>query len=157
MSKFRDSAHLLRVAAVFILGTLAFVALRAAVVPKSFGRYGPFRGDALATITSHPIAYAGHGTCEACHPDVQETKAKGVHARVNCESCHGPLAKHTEDPGSVIPVLLEVASLCVRCHSQNSAKPVGFPQVDAKEHSLGQPCNTCHKPHSPGFDVGGKK
>lgn len=157
MSKFKDYSHLLRVAAVFILGMLAFVALRAAVIPKSFGQYGPFRGAALNIISSRPIAYAGHETCEACHSDVQEIKAKGVHARVNCESCHGPLAKHTEDPGSIKPVLPEVAVLCVRCHSQNSAKPTGFPQVDAKEHSQGQPCNTCHHPHSPGFEGRGKR
>jgi len=157
MSKFRDSAHLIRVAAVFLLGVVAFVAVRAAVVPKSLGLYGPYRASALTELTAHPIVYAGHETCEACHSDVQEIKAKGVHARVNCESCHGPQAKHAEDPGTVKPVLPEISTLCVRCHSQNAAKPSGFPQVDAKEHSQGLPCDTCHQPHSPGFDAGGKK
>jgi Cytochrome c554 and c-prime len=157
MSKFRDSTHLIRVAAVFLLGVVTFVAIRAAVIPKSFGRYGPYRGDALIEVTSRPIAFAGHETCEACHPDVQELKAKGVHARVNCESCHGPQAKHAEDPGAVKPVLPDVATLCLRCHSQNAAKPASFPQVDAKEHSQAESCKTCHQPHSPGFDAGGKK
>ena len=157
MSKFRDSAHLIRLAGVFVLGAVAFVALRAAVIPKSFGRYGPYRGDAIREITSRPIAFAGHETCEGCHPDVLEVKSKGVHAHVNCESCHGPLSKHADDPASVRPVKPEVAKLCVRCHSENIAKPSGFPQVDAIEHAQGQACNTCHKPHSPGFDAGGKK
>lgn len=157
MSKFKDSAHLIRLAGVFLLGAVLFVALRAAVIPKSFGQYGPYRGAALKGIMSRPLAYAGHEVCEGCHPEEAETKAKGVHARVNCESCHGPLAKHAEDPGTVVPVLPEVAKLCVRCHSENIAKPSGFPQVDAKEHAQGQPCTACHKPHSPGFDAGGKK
>jgi len=157
MSKFKDSAHLLRVAAVFLLGAIAFVALRAAVIPKSFGRYGYYRGDALREITSQPLGYAGHEACEGCHPDILEVKSKGVHAHVNCESCHGPLAKHADSPTEIKPVLPEVATLCVRCHSENIAKPSGFPQVNAKEHSGGQPCNTCHQPHSPGFDAGGKK
>jgi len=157
MSRLKDSGHLIRVAAVFLLGAVAFFALRAAVIPKSFGRYGPYRGDALKEITTRPLAYAGHEICEGCHSDVLEVKAKGAHARVNCESCHGPLAKHAEDPTSIKPVLPDVATLCVHCHSQNIAKPSGFPQVDANEHAHGQPCNTCHQPHSPGFDTGAKK
>jgi hypothetical protein len=157
MSRFKDSAHLVRLAGVFILGVVVFVAVRAAVIPKSFGRYGPYRGDALEEIRSRPVSFAGHETCEGCHPDIAETKAKGVHAHVNCESCHGPQAKHADDPGTVKPPRPEVAKLCVRCHSENIAKPAGFPQVDPKEHSQGQACNTCHQPHSPGFDAGGKK
>jgi len=157
MSKFKDSAHLIRLAAVFVLGAAVFVAVRAAVIPKSFGQYGPYRGDALREITARPVAYAGHETCEGCHPDVLEVKSKGVHAHVNCETCHGPQAKHAEDPGTVKPALPDVGKLCMRCHSENIAKPSGFPQVDAKEHAQGLACNTCHKPHSPGFDAGGKK
>jgi Cytochrome c7 and related cytochrome c len=156
MSKFKDSAHLLRLAAVFLLGAVVFVAVRAAVIPKSFGRYGPYRGAALTELSSRVIHYAGHETCEGCHPDILEIKSKGVHAHVNCESCHGPLANHADDPATIKPMSPEVEKLCVRCHSQNSAKPGGFPQVDPKEHSQGTPCNTCHQPHSPGFDKGGK-
>jgi len=54
MSKFRDSKHLIRLAVVFLLGAVVFVALRAAVIPKSFGRYGPYRGDAIKELTAQP-------------------------------------------------------------------------------------------------------
>jgi RNase P subunit RPR2 len=87
---------------------------------------------------------------------VLEVKSKGVHAHVNCETCHGPLAKHADDPGSVVPVRPEVATLCVRCHMENIAKPAGFPQVHAKEHAQGQSCKECHQPHSPGFETRAK-
>lgn len=157
MIKLRDISHLLRMAAVFALGLVFFLAFRTVFLPKSFGLYGHYRGDALAEVRSRPITYAGHQACEVCHPDVTETKANGVHAHVNCESCHGPLAKHADDPSSLIPQKPDVAHLCVRCHSENIAKPQGFPQVNAKEHSGGQLCNTCHQPHSPGFDKGGRK
>jgi hypothetical protein len=157
MSEFKDYSHLVRVAAVFALGAVAFVAIRAAVIPESFGQYGPFRGEALRELTSPPPVYAGHEACEVCHPDVAEAKSKGVHAHVNCESCHGPQAKHAEDPGTVKPALPDVATLCVRCHARNAAKPSAFPQVDANEHAQGQKCNSCHQPHNPGFDAGGKK
>jgi|SoimicmetaTmtHMC_FD_contig_31_4655074_length_620_multi_3_in_0_out_0_1 hypothetical protein len=157
MVKLQDIVHLLRMAGVFLLGLVLFLVFRSAFIPKSFGRYGHYRGDAIGEITARPIAYAGHQTCESCHPDVADTKAKGVHAPINCEACHGPLARHADDPTTLTPQKPDVAHLCVRCHSENIAKPQGFPQVDAKEHSGEQLCNTCHQPHSPGFDQGVKK
>jgi len=157
MVPLKDISHLLRMAAVFAVGMILFLFLRSAFIPRSFGRYGHYRGDAIAEITAHPLAYAGHQTCEGCHPEEGDTKSKGVHAHVNCESCHGPLAKHADDPASVTPKLPDVATLCVRCHSENVAKPQGFPQVNAKEHSGGQLCDTCHQPHSPAQMQGAKK
>ncbi|HVM76522.1 MAG TPA: multiheme c-type cytochrome [Candidatus Saccharimonadales bacterium] len=157
MIPLKDISHLLRMAVVFLLGLALFLLLRSSFIPKSFGRYGHFRGDALGEITARPIAYAGHQTCEGCHPEEADTKSKGVHAHVNCEACHGPLAKHAEDPASITPQLPDVAQLCVRCHSENIAKPQGFPQVNAKEHSGGQLCDTCHQPHSPGLSQGARK
>ena len=157
MGEFKDSAHLIRLAGVFLLGLILFLVIRSVAIPKSFGQYGPFRGAALAELSSRPLAFAGHEACENCHPDVAELKSKGVHKSINCESCHGPLAKHADDPGNVKPVLPEVAQLCIRCHSENIAKPTGFPQVNTKEHFGGQICSSCHKPHSPGLDAGGKK
>ena len=99
--KFKDAAHLFRLAGVFAAGILIFILLRSYLVPKSYGQYGHYRGDALAEIKAQPVIYAGHQACEACHSDVLEVKIKGKHARVNCEACHGPLAKHADDPGGV--------------------------------------------------------
>jgi hypothetical protein len=76
-------------------------------------------------------------------------KKAGKHARVNCEACHGPQAKHAEDPGSTKPVLPDTGVLCARCHEANRAKPTWFPSVVTSEHAQGIPCNTCHTPHSP--------
>jgi hypothetical protein len=157
MADFKDSAHLIRLAGVFLFGLVLFLVLRSATIPRSFGRYGPFRGDALAEISARPVAFAGHEACENCHSDEAAQKASGAHKTVNCESCHGPLAKHADDPGTVQPVLPEVAKLCIRCHSKNIAKPKGFPQVEAKVSSGGQACDACHKPHSPGLKAGGVK
>ena len=124
------------------------------LVPPSFGQYGHYRGNAIAEIAAHPAVFAGHQTCETCHSDVLEVKQKGRHARVNCEACHGALAKHAEDPVSVKPEKLQAAVLCVRCHQANIAKPQQFPQVDAVEHSGGAACDLCHRPHSPAIDSG---
>jgi len=157
MSTFKDASHLFRLAAVFVAGFLVFLIVRGFLVPKSFGQYGHYRGNAMAEIAAQPINFAGHQTCESCHTDVLEKKKVGRHARVNCEACHGPLAKHADDPTSVSPEKLDTAVLCVHCHEANPAKPRGFPQVVSADHSTGLPCDTCHQPHSPAISTGGAK
>jgi hypothetical protein len=149
MNTFRDAGHLFRLAGVFLAGILLFLILRSFMVPKSFGQYGHYRGNALSEIAARPINFAGHETCETCHVDVLDKKKDGKHAHVNCEACHGPLAKHADDPASVTPAKLDTAILCVRCHEANAAKPKAFPQVVSADHSNGLPCDTCHQPHSP--------
>jgi uncharacterized CHY-type Zn-finger protein len=154
---FKDAGHLLRLAAVFLVGVVVFLVARGLLVPRSFGQYGHYRGNAIAEIAAHPAVFAGHQTCETCHSDVLEVKQKGRHARVNCEACHGALAKHAEDPGSVKPEKLQAAVLCARCHQANIAKPKQFPQVVPAEHSGGAACDMCHQPHSPALDSGKRK
>jgi uncharacterized CHY-type Zn-finger protein len=157
MKRFQDAGHLFRVAAVFLVGFVLFLILRGVLVPRSFGQYGHYRGGAIGEMAALPISYAGHQVCEGCHTDVADMKSKGVHKGVACESCHGPLAKHAEDPASVQPVKLDTAKLCVRCHEANLAKPKNFPQVSSEDHSGGAPCDSCHKPHSPAITGGGSQ
>lgn len=151
MGKFKDTGHLWRLASVFMAGIVLFLVLRGALVPRSFGRYGHFRGDAIHETAARPVSFAGHQVCENCHSDVLDVKGKGKHTAVACESCHGPLAKHAEDP-SVQPQKVEVAGLCVRCHEASTAKPKWFPQVASEQHSSGLSCDTCHQPHSPAIE-----
>ena len=157
MNALKDAGHLFRLAAVFLIGILAFLGIRGFLVPRSFGQYGHYRGDALADLAARPINYAGHQACETCHSDVLDKKKDGRHAHVNCEACHGPLAKHADDPASVQPPKLDTAVLCVRCHEANAAKPRSFPQVASADHSSGLPCDTCHQPHSPAITAEGTK
>ena len=157
MNRFKDAGHLFRLAAVFLLGVLIFLGIRGFMVPKSFGQYGHYRGNALADIAARPISFAGHQTCETCHADVFDKKKDGRHAHVNCEACHGALGNHASDPASVIPVKPDPVVLCARCHTASAAKPKGFPQVVPADHSNGLPCQTCHNPHSPAMDAGGAK
>jgi len=151
----KDAGHLFRLAAVFLLGLVAFLVIRSLLVPRSFGRYGHYRANAIGEIAALPISYAGHQVCEGCHTDEADMKSKGVHKGVACESCHGPQAKHADDPGTAQPAKLDTTSLCPRCHQANIAKPKTFPQVDAPDHSGGAACNTCHQPHSPAIAAAG--
>ena len=157
MSVFKDAGHIFRFAGLFVLAFLVFLVIRGYVVPKSFGQYGHYRGNSIGEIAARPVRFGGHQACETCHVDVLDAKKNGKHAHVNCEACHGPLANHGDDPASVIPPKLETAVLCVRCHAASAAKPKGFPQVAAEEHSTGLPCETCHQPHKPSIGAGGVK
>lgn len=149
VSKFKDAEHLVRLAVACVVVGAVLLLIRAHFVPKSFGQYGHYRGDALAELSNKPLSYAGHQACEDCHSDVLNIKKAGKHAGVNCESCHGPLAKHAEDPASFVPQLPDTGVICARCHEANIAKPKDFPQVVSAEHSGGAVCKTCHQPHSP--------
>ena len=154
---FKDLEHLIRLAVVMAIALIAFVLLRAAVVPRSFGQYGHYRGAAIGEAASRPIAFAGHDACDTCHSDVVDQKKHSKHVVIACEACHGALAGHVDDPGSVKPATLDTAILCARCHEANSAKPKGFPQVATAEHAGGLACDTCHQPHSPEIATEGKK
>ena len=153
MSVIKDAGHLFRFAGLFVLAFLIFLVVRHYVVPKSFGQYGHYRGDAIGEIARRPVKYAGHETCEGCHSDQADKKMAGKHAHVNCEACHGALAGHADDPSTVTPVLPDTAVLCAQCHRASAAKPKGFPQVDPANHYPGPPCGSCHQPHSPGMDA----
>jgi len=152
-SVFKDIEHLIRLVLVMAVGAAAFVVVRAAVIPHSFGQYGHYRGDAIAEIAARPIAFAGHQVCEGCHVEVVEQKKLGKHVVVPCETCHGALANHADDPASVTPPKLDTAVICARCHEANSAKPKTFPQVVTADHSGGAACDTCHQPHKPGIEA----
>jgi hypothetical protein len=146
---FKDIEHLLRLAAVMGIALVVFALLRVAVVPRSFGQYGHYRGAAIAEAAARPIAHAGHEVCEGCHTDVAEKKKLGKHVVVPCEACHGPQARHADDPANIKPAKLDTAIVCARCHEANSAKPKDFPQVATADHSGGLACDTCHQPHKP--------
>ena len=145
----RDAGHLVRPAAVLLAGLAAFLVIRSAVVPKAFGQYGHYRPAALDLIRQRPPAFAGQDTCVLCHDDEAKARAGGKHAHVACEACHGPQAKHANDPIALKPALPDVRTLCGRCHEKDAAKPKTFPQVATADHSGGVACNSCHQPHSP--------
>ena len=146
---FRGKEHLVRMAALFAAGVLVFVIARAVFVPKGFGLYGHYRAGALADNRSRPVSYAGRAACGDCHTDKRDELAKGKHAGIGCETCHGPLARHADDPSALKPVKPEPKTLCVRCHLANVAKPAKFPQIDPKSHMDGGDCHACHASHAP--------
>jgi hypothetical protein len=147
--RFKDVEHLLRLAGLFVAGLLVFGIARAELVPAGFGKYGHYRAGAIDDVRALPVVYAGQQACADCHGDIVDLRAQARHRAIACETCHGALAKHAEDPGTVTPALPEATPLCVRCHAAKTGKPSPFPAVDVKDHAGSTPCLTCHKPHDP--------
>lgn len=149
MTPLKDIEHLLRLAALFAAGVLVFGVARAEFVPATFGQLGHYRAKAIEEIRGKPVAYAGQGACAECHVDIVDLRAKARHKSIACESCHGPLAKHAENPADVKPTLPVATPLCTHCHAANTGKPRRYPTVDIKTHAGTESCVTCHKPHDP--------
>jgi hypothetical protein len=138
-----------RLAAVFAVAIVALVAVRTALVPATFGKYGHYRAAAVDSIAARPVKYAGRQDCEECHDDIAAQRLAGNHRGLGCEVCHGPQAAHVAAPSEVTPPAPRDRSFCVRCHAYNASRPTGFPQIDPVTHNPLKPCITCHDPHAP--------
>jgi hypothetical protein len=136
-------------AGLFVVGITAFVILRWLMVPADFGELGHYRTGAVRDAMAPPLVFAGQAACVECHADVAEIRAKGRHARVACESCHGALAAHASNPDGLKPVRPDPRKTCISCHSANISKPASFPQVVPEEHAAEGSCAACHAVHNP--------
>ena len=147
----KDVEHLIRLAALFAAGLLFFAVARAQFVPDDFGKYGHYRAGAIADVAAKPMVYAGRGRCTECHEDEVNAAAPSKHKVIACESCHGALLKHADDPEVAVPKL-DAQTLCLRCHAANTGKPSHQPTVVARDHSDEDSCVPCHKAHDPRMD-----
>jgi hypothetical protein len=149
--RFGDYRHVVRLLVLFAIGIAAFLALRAALMPAGFGTLGHYRAGALDDVRAQPVRFAGQQACAECHDDVAAVRATGSHARVACESCHGPLAAHAAAPTEVAAIKPDPRSTCLGCHTSNRSKPARFPQIVVMEHAESGACSECHQPHKPGL------
>lgn len=148
MARFSSYEHLLRLAALFVVGIALFAGLRWLLVPADYGLIGPYRASALTQNQAHSIVYAGRLACRECHSDVADALTTNAHASVGCESCHGALAAHAGDPG-VAAVRPDPRATCAGCHVPDAAKPAAFKTVNFAEHAGAESCGSCHQPHAP--------
>lgn len=148
MNRFENAGHFIRLALLLAAGLAAFIVFRSVAVPKGFGQYGHFRGPSLEELRAKEVRFAGQDACFVCHDDQHQKVASGFHKTIHCEACHGPQAKHASDVEPK-PERPKTPELCVVCHEANTGKPKMLHTVVSKDHSGGEDCKTCHKPHSP--------
>ena len=142
-------SHLIRMATLFAAGLLVFLLGRSYFVPKDFGVYGHYRAGALDDARARPTAFAGQAACVECHSDIGDLRKTARHARVACESCHGPLATHAAGDEPLKPARPDGTSTCVGCHLKSRSKPSTFPQIEVADHAGDGKCVECHNPHAP--------
>ncbi|HET7746079.1 MAG TPA: multiheme c-type cytochrome [Vicinamibacteria bacterium] len=145
-----NADHLVRVGGLAAAAVVAFLLLRAALIPEDFGRLGHYRAGALDDARNRPLVHAGRAACTPCHAAPAQQVAGGAHQTIGCESCHGPLARHAEKPKEQKAARPEARPLCVNCHARNVARPAAFPQVDVTDHAGDATCTDCHAAHAPG-------
>lgn len=150
-------AHIVRLVVVLGIALVAFLVIKALVVPASWNFEEWYREDALALNESYEVVYGGNDSCIACHEESNKEIAEFKHQALSCESCHGALADHVKDGAKIADAEVddETTWQCLNCHEARVNKPVAFPQFDKKkipEHKEMEPdmvCIACHSPHDP--------
>ena len=138
---------LLPLLAVFIC---LFLVARHFLIPESFGKYGHYRANSMDEIAVLPIHYAGKSVCVDCHDSEAAKLASDLHSGLSCEICHGPGAKHADDPENNKLEKTGSRESCGRCHSINAARRIEIiHQIDIKTHNPEREnCIDCHNPHA---------
>lgn len=134
-----------------VIGFIAGVALlmRFVIIPPAFFSQKLHRENTVKREIARPISFAGVATCRQCHEEEFDTKSKGYHKGLACETCHGPEEAHVENPEGVKPYAPRDRKFCPVCHAYDSARPTGFPQINPTAHNPMKPCISCHNPHDP--------
>jgi DmsE family decaheme c-type cytochrome len=95
--------------------------------------------------------YLGAETCKDCHPEIYDLFKKGPHRGKECESCHGPGAKHAEAEGKGFIFSYKQGNtkdrsdICLKCHEKQKT----FFQFRRGVHRLSSVgCDNCHQIHS---------
>jgi hypothetical protein len=145
----RIPEQLRRLGVVVAILVAAILVLRFVVIPRAYFSTALHEAATVRREVARPIAFAGMATCRECHSDVYDTKVAGFHRGLSCETCHGPSAKHAENPESVKPDAPRDRKFCPVCHAYDSARPTGFPQIDPVTHNPAVACITCHNAHDP--------
>jgi predicted CXXCH cytochrome family protein len=101
------------------------------------------------------VKYQGNAYCKDCHSDQAGKVAASVHAKVQCENCHGPAVEHPDK----LPKLVvdKGRNSCLRCHASLPYRPVVYAElpkgtiqlkmINPDEHNSEVQCADCHDPH----------
>lgn len=147
---YKNIDHIVRLILVYLLILGGFLLIRKLLAPKSFGKYGHYRGDSVIEIANSEVILQGDNTCKKCHREIYEKKINSKHKTVICEDCHyGDLKLHIEKPKEIKPIKPKERIDCGQCHKKDFARQKTFPQIDFETHNPGMWCIMCHDSHKP--------
>ena len=152
--------HLHRLGIFILLGVIFFLIVKWLATPSSWNFQVWYRGDALTELAIKETVYGGNASCGgACHQDVIDFAQSEPHQNLQCEGCHGPLAKHVKDGEKIADAIVVSDSSwqCLNCHQKLLGKPEDYPQFAhdpalrriRKHKKLPEDplCLRCHGPH----------
>ena len=155
------NSHVIRI----VLALLVFAVVggigKYLFTPKSFGKYGHYRADAIEEEASREIRHWTNASCMSCHEHEAGMHLKGLHKTISCEFCHSTYADHVSDGKkvAVMPVKKdqEIRILCLRCHNRaikarpgDVIKTVVMPEhLESQKVKVTHLCNQCHNVHAP--------
>jgi hypothetical protein len=145
-----------RILMLYFAGVIIFFALRVVLVPPTFGEIGWYRAESVGEIAGLQTKIGEEFRCFDCHITEYAEWSVGEHRNVSCESCHGLLKLHAENPEKykgydefLSPEAFNsTIDFCLSCHGESISKPEHFPQISVK-HSKSWDCLNCHNPHNP--------
>ena len=139
----------LRILTLFIVLTAVLFVVRQFIIPPELKDTDLQKISSMEREAAREVKYAGTHICGECHEKEKNIKKSGYHRDLSCESCHSAAQKHTENPTEVKPSSPRKRDYCSYCHTYNSSRPTGFPQINPHTHNPMRPCITCHNPHNP--------
>lgn len=150
---------LFRIGVILISVLVLFAFAKEMAIPASFGEYGRYRGDSIGETAAKAPSFAGSSKdCGECHRDIYSYVSEAEHKGLDCQSCHGPAAKHVQKPSALSPKVIGNEELCAACHRKIAGRVDGLiATVKPMMHSGGVDCVRCHDPHRPWAKLGGKK
>ena len=139
----------IRVIVVFLVLAAVVFVIRQFIIPPEMKEPTLQKLSSMEREADKEVKYAGAQACGPCHEKQHDIKKTGYHRDLSCESCHGAAQKHADNPTDVKPTSPQKRDYCSYCHTYNSSRPTGFPQINPDTHNPRKPCITCHDPHNP--------
>ena len=148
--------HLIRAGLALGLAAAAFLGFRTLVLQgqvslPEFGLRPVMKESNIQEWASRPLQFSNPQDCagSACHQEAYDMWATSAHGGASCETCHGPVQAHVDEPKVPVNIRLQ-PEVCNLCHAEVMGRPDGFPQISPAEHYTESTCTSCHIAHRPG-------
>lgn len=147
--------------------TMAGVIVARMIIVPSFTaanndyRYQWHRAANQQEWKDYKVKYQGSDYCYDCHNEQHKKITASLHAKIQCENCHGAAIDHPDNPQKL--AVDKSRELCHRCHSYLAYRPLEYKELEKKTIRLkmikpdehfpdeNMQCISCHDPHRADF------
>ena len=98
---------------VLVIVLIVLVLSRGLFVPKSWGQYGWYRGDAVEEHREKPVVHGGDQSCRECHEDQYDLREEGGHVERALFKVAATFERETDSAIKIMLSLLEPVLILV--------------------------------------------